>query len=134
MNLSEKDLQQIAQRGISQEQIETQLHEFETGFPFLRLEAAAAIGRGIVAPDADERKDFIAAWENYKAEGHRIVKFVPASGAASRMFKNIFAFVDGEIVGSAGIGCVARKEKPGTARCLASAWIRRTGVSGSDGL
>ena len=96
MNLSEKDLQQIAQRGISQEQIETQLHEFETGFPFLRLEAAAAIGRGIVAPDADERKDFIAAWENYKAEGHRIVKFVPASGAASRMFKNIFAFVDGE--------------------------------------
>ena len=96
MNLSEKDLQQIAQRGISQEQIETQLHEFETGFPFLRLEAAAAIGRGIVAPDADERKDFIAAWENYKAEGHRIVKFVPASGAASRMFKNIFAFVDGD--------------------------------------
>ena len=96
MNLSEKDLQQIAQRGISQEQIETQLHEFETGFPFLRLEAAAAIGRGIVAPDADERKDYIAAWENYKAEGHRIVKFVPASGAASRMFKNIFAFVDGE--------------------------------------
>ena len=96
MNLSEKDLQQIAQRGISQEQIETQLHEFETGFPFLRLEAAAAIGRGIVAPDADERKDFIAAWEDYKAEGHRIVKFVPASGAASRMFKNIFAFVDGE--------------------------------------
>ena len=96
MNLSEKDLQQIAQRGISQEQIETQLHEFETGFPFLRLEAAAAIGRGIVAPDADERKDYIAAWEDYKAEGHRIVKFVPASGAASRMFKNIFAFVDGE--------------------------------------
>ena len=96
MNLSEKDLQQIAQRGISQEQIETQLHEFETGFPFLRLEAAAAIGRGIVAPDADERKDYIAAWENYKAKGHRIAKFVPASGAASRMFKNIFAFVDGE--------------------------------------
>ena len=90
------DIDAIAQRGISQEQIETQLHEFETGFPFLRLEAAAAIGRGIVAPDADERKDYIAAWEDYKAEGHRIVKFVPASGAASRMFKNIFAFVDGE--------------------------------------
>ena len=50
MNLSEKDLQQIAQRGISQEQIETQLHQFETGFPFLRLDAAAAVGRGIVAP------------------------------------------------------------------------------------
>ena len=43
MNLSEKDLQQIAQRGISAETIETQLHQFETGFPFLKLEAAAAV-------------------------------------------------------------------------------------------
>ena len=43
--LSEKDLKQIAQRGITKEQIETQLKEFETGFPFLKLEAAAAVGR-----------------------------------------------------------------------------------------
>ena len=96
MNLSEKDLQQIALRGISKEKIESQLHQFETGFPFLRLEAAASIGKGIVAPDAAQRDTFIAAWEAYKAEGHKVVKFVPASGAASRMFKNIFAFVDGE--------------------------------------
>ena len=96
MNLSEKDLQQIAQRGISEEQIETQLHQFETGFTFLRLEAAADIDNGIVAPNESEQKACIAAWEAYKAEGHRVVKFVPASGAASRMFKNIFAFVDGD--------------------------------------
>ena len=94
--LSEKDLQQIAQRGISQEQIETQLKEFETGFPFLRLEAAAAVGNGILAPSADERQSYVKAWEDYKAEGHRVVKFVPASGAASRMFKNMFAFVDAD--------------------------------------
>ena len=50
--LSEKDLKQIAQKGITQEQIENQLNEFKTGFPFLKLEAAAAIGRGIIAPDA----------------------------------------------------------------------------------
>ena len=72
--LTEKDLKQIAQRGISKEQLETQLKEFETGFPFL--------------------KQYVDAWEAYKAEGHRVVKFVPASGAASRMFKNMFAFVD----------------------------------------
>ena len=94
MNLSEKDLQQIAQRGISAETIETQLHQFETGFPFLKLEAAAAVGRGIVAPSAEERQQYVEAWQQYKAEGHRVVKFVPASGAASRMFKNMFAFVD----------------------------------------
>ncbi len=92
--LNEQDLKQIAQRGISQEQLENQLHQFETGFPFLRLEAAAAVGNGIVAPTAEERRDYVAAWEAYKADGHRIVKFVPASGAASRMFKNMFAFVD----------------------------------------
>ena len=53
--LSQQDLQQIAQKGISQEQIENQLNEFKTGFPFLKLEAAAGIGRGIIAPDAAER-------------------------------------------------------------------------------
>ena len=94
--LSEKDLKQIAQRGISEEQIENQLKEFETGFPFLKLEAAAAVGNGIVAPNEDERKKYVAAWEAYKAEGKRVVKFVPASGAASRMFKNMFAFVDAD--------------------------------------
>ncbi|MBR4899122.1 MAG: DUF4301 family protein [Prevotella sp.] len=94
--LSQQDLKQIAQRGITEKQIETQLNEFKTGFPFLRLEGAAAIGNGIIAPNDSERKTFVAAWEQYKADGRRIVKFVPASGAASRMFKNMFAFVDAD--------------------------------------
>ncbi len=94
--LTQQDLKQIAQRGISEEQINTQLKQFETGFPFLKLEAAAAVGHGIVAPDERQRKQYVEAWQNYKAEGHRVVKFVPASGAASRMFKNMFAFVDAE--------------------------------------
>ena len=94
--LSEKDLKQIAQRGITEKQIETQLKEFETGFPFLKLEAAAAVGNGIVAPNEDERKQYVKAWEDYKVAGKRVVKFVPASGAASRMFKNMFAFVDAD--------------------------------------
>jgi len=94
--LSEKDLKQIAQRGITEEQIKTQLKQFETGFPFLKLEAAAAVGNGIVTPNEDERKQYVKAWEDYKAAGKRVVKFVPASGAASRMFKNMFAFVDAD--------------------------------------
>ena len=94
--LKEQDLKQIAQRGITEQQIERQLKEFETGFPFLRLEAAAAVGNGIVAPSEAERKQYVGAWEAYKNAGHRIVKFVPASGAASRMFKNMFAFVDAD--------------------------------------
>ena len=94
--LTQQDLQQLAQKGITPEQIIIQLDEFKTGFPFLRLEAAAAVGKGIVAPAEDERKCFIEAWDNYKAEGKKIVKFVPASGAASRMFKDMFAFLNAD--------------------------------------
>ena len=94
--LTNQDLQQIAQKGITPEQIDVQLKEFETGFPFLRLEAAASIGHGIVAPNEEERKQYIDAWNAYKAEGRKIVKFVPASGAASRMFKDMFAFLNAD--------------------------------------
>ena len=92
--LSQQDLKQLAQKGISEAQIERQLGEFKSGFPFLKLEAAAAIGRGIVVPTEAERKQYVAVWQQYKAEGRKVVKFVPASGAASRMFKDMFAFVD----------------------------------------
>ena len=94
--LSQEDLKQIALKGITEQQIETQLEEFKTGFPFLKLEAAAAIGKGIIAPDGAERGQLVAAWDAYKACGKTIVKFVPASGAASRMFKDMFAFVDAD--------------------------------------
>ena len=94
--LSQQDLKQLAQKGISEQQIERQLGEFKTGFPFLKLEAAAAIGKGIVAPADAERKQFVEAWQQYKAAGKKVVKFVPASGAASRMFKDMFAFVDAD--------------------------------------
>ena len=92
--MTEQDLKQIAARGITEQQVEHQLEQFKTGFPFLKLEAAAAIGNGIMAPNAEQREEYIKAWEDYKASGRKIVKFVPASGAASRMFKNMFAFVD----------------------------------------
>ena len=94
--LSQKDLNQIASKGISEEQISIQLEEFKTGFPFLKLEAAAAIGKGIIAPSGEELEQMIKVWDDYKASGKRIVKFVPASGAASRMFKDMFSFVSAD--------------------------------------
>ncbi len=93
---SQQDLNQLSQKGISPEQAERQLGEFKTGFPFLKLEGAAAIGRGIVAPTDAERRQYVEVWQQYKAGGRRVVKFVPASGAASRMFKDMFAFVDAD--------------------------------------
>lgn len=92
--LEEKDLKQLAAKGISEQQIETQLNQLKTGFPFLKLEAAASIERGILAPTDEEAQAYVRAWEEYKASGKKIVKFVPASGAASRMFKNLFEYLD----------------------------------------
>lgn len=89
---SEKDLKQIALRGITEEQVNSQLKSISEGFPYLRLKSAATVGNGVSVFSDDERKDFVAGWNSYKAEGHKVVKFVPASGAASRMFKNLFAF------------------------------------------
>ena len=94
--LSEKDLQQLAAKGITPEQVEQQLSEFKTGFPFLKLEGPASIGNGIIAPSPEEVKRYVSEWNDYKAEGKKIVKFVPASGAASRMFKDMFAFADAD--------------------------------------
>ncbi len=94
--LSQNDLKQIAQKGITEEQINAQLNEFKSGFPFLKLKAAASIEDGIVATSDADKAAYIKAWNDYKAKGHRIVKFVPASGAASRMFKDMFAFLDAD--------------------------------------
>jgi len=90
--LTPQDKDQLAKKGISEAQIADQLASFEKGFPYLKLEAAASIGKGIIAP---EQAGYLAAWEEYKKGEATIVKFVPASGAASRMFKNLFEFLGG---------------------------------------
>ena len=91
--LSEQDLKQISERGISKEKVEQQLNEIKQGFPFLKIEAAATVGNGIMQPDEAAQKQYIGKWMEYAKEGHKVVKFVPASGAASRMFKNLFEFL-----------------------------------------
>lgn len=94
--LTQDDKALLAQKGISEAQIAAQLACFEKGFPYLKLEAAASIGNGIMATDACSLDGYVRAWENYKKAGHKVTKFVPASGAASRMFKNMFEFLGGD--------------------------------------
>ena len=94
--MQQQDIQQLQAKGITEAQIEKQIQQFQTGFPFLKIEAPASIGRGIIAPTEGEIARYVKAWEDYKASGKKIVKFVPASGAASRMFKDIFSFVDAD--------------------------------------
>ena len=93
---TEADKKQIEGRGMTVTQVERQLVQHREGFPFLKIEAAAAVDKGIIAPDESAQKEAVKLWEDYKHEGHKVVKFVPASGAASRMFKNMFAFLSAD--------------------------------------
>ena len=70
--LTEQELQQIAQKGISEEQLQAQLKSFEKGFPFLRLQAAASTSNGIIAPTEEEQEAYVKIWNRYNHEGHHI--------------------------------------------------------------
>ncbi len=94
--LNEQDLQLLRSKGISEEKLNSQLDAFVKGFPFLKLYAAASASHGICVLSEKEQEKYLNVWENYLSSGHKVVKFVPASGAASRMFKDLFEFLDGE--------------------------------------
>ena len=94
--ITPEDKELLAKKGISEVQIAEQLACFQKGFPYLKLDAAASVEKGILAPDAEEQKAYLAAWDAYTNSDKTIVKFVPASGAASRMFKNLFEFLDAD--------------------------------------
>lgn len=94
--MTTQDKELLAKKGITEVQIAEQLACFQKGFPYLKLDAAASIEKGVLAPDAEEQEAYLAAWDAYKNLDRTIVKFVPASGAASRMFKNLFEFLAAE--------------------------------------
>ncbi|MFO7824539.1 MAG: DUF4301 family protein [Cyclobacterium sp.] len=93
--LTKEQKQQIEKQGMPLEVVEEQIHHFESGFPFLDIQKAAQIGDGILVLDEERLQKALADY-SAKSGDQVIVKFVPASGAASRMFKNLFAFLEQE--------------------------------------
>lgn len=87
--LKQNDILQIEQRGSSLEQVNAQLSRFQKGFPWLKIVAPATPGRGVEILDEAESDAAAAYYDSATVNGR--CKFVPASGAASRMFKDIFA-------------------------------------------
>ncbi|MBN1820371.1 MAG: DUF4301 family protein [Prolixibacteraceae bacterium] len=92
---SEKDKNQIKQRGSDLNVIYGQIENFKKGFPFLKVEEAASVGNGIIKLDEQKKNEAIAKYVNSIEGGTKPLKFVPASGAASRMFKSLFAAKEG---------------------------------------
>ncbi|HJV78742.1 MAG TPA: DUF4301 family protein [Paludibacter sp.] len=94
--LNPSDNMILQNRGISINQIEEQLHAFVTGFPYLEIKSAAEPKKGIVQVTGDELPRILNQWNEYLQTDATIIKFVPASGAASRMFKDLFEFLESD--------------------------------------
>ncbi len=86
----EKDIQQLKAKGIDPKEAEKQIGYFKKGFPYMRLVKAASIGQGIIRLTQDQLKEYADKYSF--AKNIDIIKFVPASGAASRMFKALYEF------------------------------------------
>ena len=94
--ISKADQTLLQEKGISEEKVAEQLKNFVTGFPYLKIETAAAVGQGILAPSDEEVKEYLTTWDEYCKSDKSVLKFVPASGAASRMFKDLFSFLSSD--------------------------------------
>ncbi|MCB9017356.1 MAG: DUF4301 family protein [Prevotellaceae bacterium] len=92
--LTKEDSECLARKGISEERLEEQLKRFREGFPFLKVYRPAIIGDGIVHIEESDKSFYMDKWSKYLNGDVNIVKFVPASGAASRMFKSLFEFLE----------------------------------------
>ena len=91
--LTKTDLELLRKKGISEEKLEEQIRCFQTGFPYVQVERAATIGDGINRIEDSDKEFYIEKWTSYLKGSGVVLKFVPASGAASRMFKDLFEFL-----------------------------------------
>ncbi len=90
---SESDLKQIAEKNITVEQVKQQIEVFKKGIPAVKLVQSATVGNGIKQLSEQEKAHYITNF-NTKKDKLKLLKFVPASGAATRMFKELFLFLN----------------------------------------
>lgn len=90
---TKEDLKQLQSHGVDPKVAEAQINNFIKGFPFINLDRPAIVGDGIKAFNAKEAKKLSYFYDS-NSKKYEILKFVPASGAASRMFKHLFEFAE----------------------------------------
>jgi hypothetical protein len=93
MIFSENDNVQIENHGLTIEKVNAQIARIKSGMVYSNLKEAATIGNGILKMDNQQESHYIELFES-KRNTLSMVKFVPASGAATRMFKFLFQFLN----------------------------------------
>ncbi len=89
-----EDISQITARGSNLETVKQQITNFKTGFPFLRITESASNYHGLIKLSESEIQKYILLFEEKVENGLNVLKFIPASGAASRMFKSLFTALE----------------------------------------
>jgi hypothetical protein len=84
----------IEKRGSLIEDVVKQIENFRTGFPFLPVTDAASVNHGILRVSEENLRNYINEFDSAARSGLSLIKFVPASGAASRMFKALFSALE----------------------------------------
>jgi len=107
---SKKKIQQIKSKGLTVKEVEKQIALFQNGVPFINLVSEATISNGIIALSSDDIERYITLF-NAKKESVSILKFVPASGAATRMFKFLYAFLEDYNIENDSINSYINKTK-----------------------
>ncbi len=88
---SKKDKQQIKEKGISSQTIQEQINNFINGFPFLNIVKSAIANDGVLLLNEKEKNEYIELFDK-SINSKDIVKFVPASGAATRLFRELYDY------------------------------------------
>lgn len=92
--LSDINIQLLQKKGITPSELQKQVGLFEAGFPFIVLDRPAKINDGIYSFNKAQQDELIKQYDNAIKRGIKPMKFIPASGAASRMFKDYFEYID----------------------------------------
>lgn len=87
--LTNDDVRQIESRGATVSNVKAQIERFKSGFPWMKIVAPATGSKGICILSPEEAQAAQTYYDNAQINGK--CKFVPASGAASRMFKDLFS-------------------------------------------
>ncbi len=94
MMFTQEDIRQIKARGSKPEDVLQQIEHFKNGFPFLKVTPAAEVGNGIIRLSDSDILKYEELYASRLEDGLTVMKFVPASGAASRMFKSLFSALE----------------------------------------
>ncbi len=93
MNITDKDIKLIKSKGLTIDKVLSQIEIFKKGIPFVPLRSVATLDNGILKFTEHYQSELTKLYDS-RVSNLETIKFVPASGAASRMFKELFKFLD----------------------------------------